>query len=144
MPEGHPLPEYVTLLIVMPVGLAIGTPVEVAVDFVVVGSSPPSPGIESVGRMLAKTIVGISSTDRSKCIFVRDLAIDRLDFVIQSLAYFDFHMNSVILPVSFYPGRRTHKQRCVVVHINTLSNYAIKLCRRLDDFGQPHSKQAHH
>lgn len=137
MPEGHPLPEYVTLLIVMPVGLAIGTPVEVTVDFVVVGSSPPSPGIESVGRMPAKAIVGISSTDRSKCIFVRDLAIYSLDFVIQSLDYLDSHTNSVILP-------RTHPQRCVFVHINTLFSHAMKLCRRLDDFGQPHSRQAHH
>lgn len=65
VPEGHPLPEYVTLLIVIPVGLAIGTPVEVAVDFVVVGK-PGSPGIESVGRMPARAIAGISSTGRSK------------------------------------------------------------------------------
>lgn len=68
VPEGHPFPEYVTLLIVIPVGLAIGTPVEVAVDLVVVGSNPPSPGIENVGSMLARAIVGISSTDRSKYI----------------------------------------------------------------------------
>lgn len=68
MPEGHPLPEYVTLPIVIPVGLAIGTPVEVAVDFVVVGSNPPSPGLESVGSMPAKAIIGINSTGRSKCI----------------------------------------------------------------------------
>lgn len=79
MPEGHPFPEYVTLLMVMPVGLAIGTPVEVAVDFVVVGN-PGSPGIDSVGRMPARATAGIKNTGRSRRIFVMELAADRLRF----------------------------------------------------------------
>lgn len=73
VPVGHPLPVYETLLIVIPMGLAIGTPVAVAVAFDVVGSNPPSPGIESVGRIPAITDVGISSIG-SSCIMRKGLA----------------------------------------------------------------------
>lgn len=68
-PEGHPLPEYDTLPMVIPVGLEIGAPVAVVDDFDVVGSNPGSPGTDRVGSMPATQHIGASSI-RSDCILI--------------------------------------------------------------------------
>lgn len=67
-----------------------------------------------------------------------ELAVDGLDFCDRAQSL-DFYV-IFIRTISFFL-RRTYS---IASYIYTQIILTRKLCYRLDNFGQPHSKQAHH